>query len=106
MATVQLPTFRALPDHKYNIVLDSETFILEFHLNKRTNRWSLHIFDVENVPVKHGIRLVEGIDLIRRSAAANRPPGELRVVDLTGQYIEPTQETLGVDVSLRYVEAA
>ena len=106
MATVQLPTFRALPDHKYNIVLDSETFIFEFHLNARANRWSVNIFDVEDVPVRHGIRLIEGTDLLQRIALASRPPGQLIVVDLTGAGIEPDADTLGVDVSLRYVEAS
>ena len=40
MATLNLPTFPANPDHKYNIVLDGVTVILEFHYNARADRWS------------------------------------------------------------------
>lgn len=105
MATLVLPTFRAFPDHRYTVLLDGETFTLEFHLNKRANRWSMHVFDVEGNAVRHGIKLVEGIDLLQRISVEGRPPGEIRVADPTEDDTEPTETNLGVDTSFRYVEA-
>jgi hypothetical protein len=106
MTTYRLPVFPADADHKYNIQLDGETFTLEYHRNARANRWNVTVFDVENNPVKHGARLVNGIDLLQRVALGTKPAGKLTVVDTTGQELEPDADTLGDECQLRYVEEA
>ncbi len=106
MTTFRLPTFAADRDHKYNIQLDGETFTLEFHLNARADRWNMTVLDVENVPVRNGVRLVTGIDLLQRVALETKPTGELTVVDSTGNETEPTETTLGEECQLRYIEEA
>lgn len=106
MATLNLPTFKANLDHKYNIVLDGETFTLEFHYNARADRWSVHVFDVDDVAVMHGVRLVVLADLLGRVALATKPQGNLRIVDPSGADTEPNLTTLGVESLLRYVEVA
>ena len=105
MATLRLPLFPANFDHQYNIVLDGVTLTIEFHYNARADRWNINMFDVEGVPIRHGIRLVIGFDLLRRIALATKPLGELSMVDTTGQDIEPTAATLDVETQLRYEEA-
>lgn len=104
MATLRLPVFRTNRDHKYNIVFDGVTVTLEFHYNARADRWALHMFDIANAAIRHGIRLAEGFNLMRRIALDTKPPGELRIVDTTGQGTEADGDTFGVDVQLRYVE--
>jgi len=106
MTTYRLPTFATDPDHKYNIQLDGETFTLEFHRNARADRWNMTVLDVEQVPVRHGVRLVTGIDLLQRVALETKPPGELTVVDTTGAHTEPTETSLGQECQLRYIEEA
>lgn len=105
MATLQLPTFRENLDHKYNIVLDGETFVLEFHYNARADRWTTHWFDVDNVAIRHGVRLVVLEDLLRRVALETKPAGSVDVVDTTGADTEPDSQTLGEESQLRYAEA-
>lgn len=105
MATLKLPTFRENLDHQYNIVLDGETFVLEFHYNRRAARWTTNWYDVENEPIRHGVRLVNYTDLLRRVALDTKPPGTVDVVDPAGADTEPDADTLGVQVQLRYVEA-
>lgn len=107
MTTLKLPTFRENLDHKYNIVLDGGTVILEFHYNRRAARWSVHFFDVETAAIRHGVRLVVGLeDLLGRVALATKPPGNFRVVDTTDADTEPDGDTLGVESQFRYVEEA
>lgn len=106
MTTYRLPTFTADPDHKYDIQLDGETFNLAFHYNARADRWGVSLFDVEENPVKHGARLVTGIDLLQRVASEAKPLGQLTVVDTTENELEPTNETLGQQCQLRYIEEA
>ncbi len=107
MATLRLPTFRENLDHKYNLILDAETFTIEYHYNARADRWIVHVFDVEDVAVRHGVRLVVGgIDLLRRVALATKPQGEITIVDTTGNDTEPDLTTLGEEPQVRYTEAA
>ena len=105
MATQRLPTFASRHDHRYNIVLDGQTYVIEWHYNARADRWTTHWLDVENVPIRHGVRLVNYTDLLRRVALATKPPGSVDVVDTTDSGSEPTAATLGVETQLRYVEA-
>lgn len=105
MSTLRMPTFPANLDHKYNVVLDGETFVVEFHYNARADRWTTSWFDATNTPVRHGVRLVNYTDLLRRVALASKPAGSVDVVDTTGSGIEPTGATFGVEADLRYVEA-
>lgn len=106
MTTLKLPTFADNLDHKYNITLDGVLVTMEFHLNRRADRWSINLFDVNNVPIRHGIRVAEGFDLLRRVALGTKPPGRLTFVDSTGNDTEPDAVTFGVDGGFRYVEAA
>lgn len=106
MATLALPTFPANFDHKYNITIDGVLVTMEFHYNRRADRWSVHLFDVNDAPIRHGVRLAEGFDLLRRVALATKPPGTITIVDTTGNDTEPNSATLGVEAKLRYVEAA
>jgi hypothetical protein len=106
MSTLRLPTFRTDFDHRYNIVLDGVTVILEFHYNRRADRWNVHFFDVNSTPIRHGIRLVIGIDLLQRVALRLQPPGQFTVVDTTEADIEPDGNTLGVECQFRYIEEA
>lgn len=105
MATRKLPIFRTNLDHQYNIVLDGETFTIEWHYNRRADRWTTHWFDASGVAIRHGIRLVTYTNLLRRVALETKPPGSVDVVDTTGTDTEPDGDTLGVENQVRYAEA-
>jgi len=105
MATLNLPVFASNLDHRYSIVLDGETFILEYHYNARADRWTMHVLDVTSSPVRHGVRLVVLDDLLRRVALASKPAGQLAIVDPSGNDTEPSASTFGAEALLRYVEA-
>jgi len=105
MATLRLPTFRTNLDHRYNIVLDGQTVVIEYHYNRRADRWTAHFYDVTLTPIRHGVRLVVMDDLLRRVALETNPPGSFDVVDTTGADTEPDGDTLGVQTQVRYAEA-
>lgn len=105
MATLKLPTFRGDLDHKYNIVLDSFTYTVEFHFNARADRWTIHLFDAAGNAVRHGVRLAILDDILSRVALASKPPGPMPVVNTTGSDVEPDSANLGDEAQLRYVEA-
>lgn len=105
MATRRLPTFRTNRDHRYNVVLDGQTYIVEWHYNARADRWTTHWLDVTETPVRYGVRLTVSDDLLKRVALATKPPGSLNIIDTTGLDTEPDGDTLGEQTQLRYVEA-
>ncbi|KPK36969.1 MAG: hypothetical protein AMJ69_12790 [Gammaproteobacteria bacterium SG8_47] len=106
MATRELPVFQDNLDHRYSVVLDGETYILDWHYNARAHRWNLHLADVNGNSIRYGMRLVVGTDLLQRIALASCPPGTLTVVDSTGADTEPDSDTLGNECKVRYVEGA
>ena len=105
MATRRLPTFKANLDHQYNVVLDGEQFTIEWHYNRRADRWTTHWYDVTETVIRHGVRLVTYSDLLRRVALGTKPQGSVDVVDTTGADTEPDSATLGLETQVRYVEA-
>lgn len=105
MATRRLRTFRTNPDHRYDVVLGGQTYIIEWRYNARADRWTTNWYDVTNTPIRHGVRLVVLNDILRRVALATKPTGSVDVLDTTGVGTEPDADTLGEQVQVRHVEA-
>lgn len=106
MAVRQLPLFPSNLDHVYNVQLDGLTTKIEWHYNARADRWSIHLYEIDDTPIRHGIRLVTGIDLLQRISTDNALPGSLEVVDTTGNDTESDADTLGEECQVRYTEGA
>ena len=58
------------------------------------------------MPIRNGIRLVEGFSRLRIVQLASRPPGDIVAIDPTESGVEPDRNNLGTSVELLYVEEA
>lgn len=77
------------------------TYIFELKWNVRDASWYLNLFSQDGTPIKHGIRIVLGIYLGRRSRHEFFRKGVLIAVDTTGSSREATLDDLGARVVLR-----
>lgn len=108
MATLLIPTSPGVPYFTQKTRLDGRDFLLRFAYNERAERFSLSIFDESEQPILRGLWLVTNWPLLRRYRADIRlPPGELMVVDLSGDGSPPTLDELGEGkrCELTYFEA-
>jgi hypothetical protein len=109
MAVLLVPTTPGAPYHSQKTRLDGRDYVLRFAFNERENRWHLSILDDEERPILLGLKLVANWPLLRHYRWDPRvPPGELMVLDLTGDRTPPGLDELGEGLrcELTYFEAA
>ena len=108
MAVLLVPTTPGAPYHSQKTRLDGRDYVLRFAFNQREGRWRLSIFDDEEQPILLGLKLVANWPLLRHYHYDPRiPPGELMVLDLTGDRTPPGLDELGEGLrcELTYFEA-
>lgn len=82
---------------------DGVTFLLTFRWNQRDGHWYLSIADGDGVAIRSGMMLATNEPLLRGCVDANRPAGELIIVDTTGASdLDPGFDDLGA-VGARFV---
>lgn len=92
-----MPTSKTIPTVDdgtayYTIVsrMDGRDFQLRFAWNEIDSRWYLDILDVEGTALVTGLKLVANRPLLRFYQWDTRlPPGDLRVMDLSGNEDPP-----------------
>ena len=75
--------FRDLPAFTEDVILDGETYRLDFAYNNRGEYWSLSLFTREGGSIIHGIKIVPNFELLQRYGTRGQPPGELYCIDVT-----------------------
>lgn len=97
LSTVQSSNLRYFSFKK-----ELEGVVYEFTLRylKLIDQWILDVGE----DLK-GVSVVGGVDLLKFYKHLNVPKGELRVVDIDGLGRDPSEETLGESLVLRYTEA-
>lgn len=106
MAIFRIPLPTGVPHFVLQTQLDGETFELRIHWNEREEAWYLEIADVDGVTIVASRKLVADWSLMHRVADARKPLGELLVVDLTGEGVDPGLNDLGERVELNYADEA
>jgi len=103
-----IPTL-ALPFYTIRTRLDDSDFTLEFNYSDRASRYFLNIYDVNDVLLVAGLKLVPNVQLLRYYAhVPGMPPGEL-VVSALGQDGSPPklgEIGIGLRCELTYFTAA
>lgn len=90
-----LPITPSLPSSRVGTVLDGVPFILEIYWNGREEAWYMHVFDGEGEIIRHGIKIVLGAFLGRRTADPRYPAGFLVAADLSGEGRDAGFDDLG-----------
>lgn len=109
MAVLLIPTTPGAPYYQQKTRLDGRDYILHFAYNEREDRWYLSLHDEEDIAILRGLKLVANWPLLRHYRFDTRvPPGELMVIDLTGDGAPPGLNELGESLrcQLNYMEAA
>lgn len=106
MTIFRIPLPTSIPHFVLQTQLDGETFTIRVHWNERESAWYLELADLEGVTIVASRKLVADWSLLHRVTDDRRPPGELVVVDLTGEGIDPGLDDLGERVELNYADAA
>lgn len=106
MAIVEIPTMIDASAYKFEIVLDNETYILQFSYIERIQRWILNILDSNENMLLAGITLHSSLDLIGRFKNPDLPKGTLICFDVEGENKSASRDDLGIRVKLLYDEVA
>lgn len=103
MATQIIPFFTEFPNFSEQITLDNEVFRFDFTFNERAEQWNMSIFTVDGTPLIYGIKLVLGYPLLDQWVGRGLPPGELVILDTTGNEVGVTRDNLGTILQLGYI---
>ena len=101
-----IPTLEGVPDYTMRTRFDGRDFNMRFLWNERIERWSMSIFDADQVPLAVGIVIITNRPLTRyyRWNAA-MPQGDLTAWDLSNPAGEPPglyEMAIGRRVELAY----
>jgi hypothetical protein len=75
--------------------LDGRTFRLSFAWSLREEAWYLDIASRDGTLLAAGLKLAEAVDVLRREASDELPPGPIVLLDMTGAHAECTRDDLG-----------
>lgn len=95
---VQLPFVPSEPNYQFATVLDGVPYIIGVRWNARDAAWYMDLFAADASPICHGIKIVLGALLGRRTMDPRYPGGTLTAVDLSGKDADATLDDLGVRV--------
>ena len=96
--------FAEFPAFTQEIILDNVPYRFSFNWNTRGEFFTMSIADRDEVKLLSGIKLVMDFELIRRYPGRGQPPGELYVIDPSGQLERVGRNDFQDKVSLVYVE--
>ena len=105
MASFTIPLEPNTPSQEQTSTLDGVEYILRIDWNARDQSWTLGIYDLNEVPLTLGIKLVASLPLLRRELNPALPPGQLWIVDDSNEDRDPTLTDLGLRCTLMYVTA-
>lgn len=92
-------------EYTETIALEGVVYSFKFSWNTRTETWYLSIYARDGSPIIEGIAITCGVDLLRGSVVAGKPPGLLIAVPTDGSTIRPAIDGLGSRVQLYYRES-
>lgn len=109
MSTVfTLPVDPTLSFQEFEVPLDGVLFRLRLKFNVRDSAWYVDVLDgLTGTPIRYGLRVVTGWDLLRLCRASGRPTGPLIIVSQGDSAAEATAiADFGDTVLLTYVGEA
>ena len=105
MATLELPTNKALPAYKYVITLEGLAYEFKYQFNERMGKWFVSIGDPIGNPLIAPVPIVASWPLFDRFKNALLPPGTVYAFDTSGALQDPGRFDLGDRVRMVYKES-
>lgn len=106
MAYLEVPLRTDIYAYTQKTTIEGVVYTLGLRYNARMERWVLDIMDAAGTMLLAGVKMLVNYPVTRRfiGRVAGLPEGHFMVVDETGQARNPTQDNLGDDIKLIYVE--
>jgi hypothetical protein len=86
------------------VPLEGETYTFLFRWNARASRWFLTIRDDAGADLITGKKIVADVPFHPHETNENLPPGQIRILDVSGEGADPGLRDLGKRVVLMYVD--
>lgn len=83
--------------------LDGREYTFQFNWNDRSAAWFLTIYDTDEEPLVESRKIVTNQNLLNAVLGTNLPSGVIVCLEASGDYTEPTRESLGSLHRLCYV---
>jgi hypothetical protein len=96
----QLPIDASDPQYRVGITLQDTPYIVDVRWNGRDAAWYLDFYDVAELPIRLGIKVVLGAFFLLRCADPRKPGGALLAADLSGEGRDATIDDLGSRVMI------
>ncbi len=96
--STQLPFIPSEFNYRVNSVIEGTEFIFDVRWNGRDEAWYMDLLDVDEDPIRTGIKIVLGSLLGRRSVDARYPDGAFVASDLAQSGVDAGFNDLGVRV--------
>ena len=104
MATVvSIPMRNDIYNYVFQITLSSVVYTFTVRYNIRMDRWILNIDDIAGNQILSGIPLLINYSLMAQYTTLNVLVGNLYAVDMSQNFIQPSQFTFGVNNFLVYI---
>ncbi len=104
MGYLYIPTPTDTPLYRMRTTLDGVTYVLRFDYTATEDRWYLSIYDAEETPLRRGIKMVPGVDLLHDARhVAGVPQGGLMLFSPQGD--TPGLSEMGRSSFLLYLPA-
>ena len=95
-----IPLQPSIPRYRLSTSLDGVPYIFDVHWNDRDQAWYFDLLEVDESPIIHGVKVVLGTYLGRRSTHQFFRDGVLVVTDLSGEGRDAGLDDLGARVQM------
>lgn len=93
-----LPLVPSVPSYRFGTVLNGDPFIIDVHWNGRDEAWYMDVLAEDETPIRHGIKILLGSPLGRRTIDPRFPRGMFLASDLSGEGRDAGLDDLGTRV--------
>ena len=101
-----LPLTPSVPSYGFATVLGGVTVLIDVRWNGRDAAWYLDLYAEDETPIRHGIKVLLGSPMGRRSISPLFPRGALIVVDTSGAGRDAGFDDLGTRVVVAFFTIA
>lgn len=95
-----LPFKPSIPDYRMGVAIDQAQYTFEVRWNDRDKSWYFNMLEADGTPIIHGVRIVLGMYLGRRSLHDFFQHNVLIAIDTSNQGREAGLDDLGTRVQV------
>lgn len=110
MATYEIPVQQSTPNYRVRTSLPSPgasdvAYLIDFRWNVRDLAWFMDVYDVNEIPIRTGIKVVVGTYIGRASTLAPFKDGVFLASDTSGATLDAGFDDFGTRVRLSYIQS-